>query len=469
MQTRKISAAFKLKISQIGLNAGLIFSLFLTGVAQGPSVPSASEAVAKIEEYMTAAERIDRFNGAILVARDGKPIVSRGYGMANFEWEIPNSPKTAFRLGSITKPFTAVAIMLLQERGKLNVSDPVCKYVADCPPAWEAITIRHLLTHTSGIPNYTAFSGFIEKRGMMPISTSDLFAEYKAKPLDFTPGDRNSYSNSGYHLLGLVIEKASGKSYADFLQENIFVPLGMKQSGYDSHRDLVKWRAAGYRRDGEGYVNAPFMDMLIPFSAGALYATTGDLLIFDQALLADRLLTQKSRDEMFTPFKNNYALGWGVGKRFDRGATSHGGAINGFASQFMRFPDDNVTIVVLSNVQGSGVDKVANSLAAIMFGAKYDLPRERKAIAVPSSILDNYTGEYQLLPTTVAVITNEGGKLFFKIDGQPTLELFAETETDFFMKSVDAQVTFVKDAAGKVVRMQFRQGSGSGIPAPKIK
>ncbi|MBK9154314.1 MAG: serine hydrolase [Chloracidobacterium sp.] len=456
-------------LKRLALCTGLVFSLLAAVSAQNAAAPSAQEVISKVDEYMALAERIDRFNGAILVARDGKPLVSRGYGMANVEWDIPNSPKTAFRLGSVTKPFTSVAIMILQERGKLSISDPACKYISDCPAAWEPITIRHLLTHTSGIPNYTAFPGFLEKRAMMPLGANELLADYKSKPLDFAPGERNSYSNSGYHLLGVIIEKASGKSYAEFLQENIFGPLGMKQTGYDTHRDVIKWRAAGYRREGDGFVHAPYMDMLIPYSAGALYSTVGDLLIFDQALLTDKLLTQKSRDEMFTPFKGNYALGWGVGKRFERASTSHGGAINGFASQFIRFPDDKVTIVVLSNVQGSGVDKVANALGAIVFGAKYELPRERKAITVASTTLQKYVGDYQLTSSIVAAITFDDGKLWFKIDGQPKLELFPETETDFFMKAVDAQVTFVKDESGKVVRMQFKQGSGSGIPAAKIK
>ncbi|HEX6279550.1 MAG TPA: serine hydrolase [Pyrinomonadaceae bacterium] len=455
-----------LKIRSLALVALLLVP---SAFAQNGATPSTEEIVSKVNEYMAAAERIDRFNGSILVARDGKPIVARGYGMANVEWDVKNTPQTAFRLGSVTKPFTSVAIMMLQERGKLSVSDPACKYVSDCPQAWEPITIRHLLTHTSGIPNYTAFPGFIEKRGMLPISTAELMAEYRGKPLDFAPGEKNSYSNSGYHLLGLIIEKASGRSYADFLQENIFTPLGMKQTGYDTHNSVIRYRAAGYRRNDSGFVNAPYMDMLIPYSAGALYSTVEDLLKFDQALLSDKLLTQKSKEEMFTPFKNNYALGWGVGKRFDRAATAHGGAINGFASQFIRFPEDNVTIAVLSNVQGSGVDKVANALGSIVFGAKYELPKERKAIAVASTVLDQYAGEYQLLPSIVAAVTNEDGKLMFKIDGQPKFELFPESETDFFMKAVDAQVTFVKDEAGKVVRMLFKQGSGSGIPAPKIK
>lgn len=433
------------------------------------AAPTTEQIVAKVDEYMSAAERIDRFSGAILVARDGKPIVSKGYSMANREWDIPNSSKTAFRLGSITKQFTSAAIMLLQERGKLSVSDPVCKYVTECPPAWEPITIKHLLTHTSGIPNYTAFPGFMEKRSVLSITAPELLADYRGKPLDFAVGERNSYSNSGYHLLGVIIEKASGKTYADFLQENIFTPLGMKHSGYDNYSELVKWRAAGYRREGDGYINAPYLDMQIPYAAGSLYSTTGDLLIWDQALYTEKLLTRKSIDEMFTPFKNNYAYGWGVGKQFERATTSHGGAINGLATQIVRFTDDRVTVVVLSNVQGAGAGKVANALSAIVFGAAYELPKERKAIAVASAVLDKYVGEYQLMPSIVATITNEGGKLMFQIPGQSKMELFAETETDFFLKNVDAQVSFVKDASGKVTQMLFKQGGGRGIPGAKIK
>lgn len=444
--------------------------LLIAGSAFGqtPAVLSPEQIVSKVDEYMSAAERVDRFSGTILLARDGKPIVSKGYGMANTEWDIPNSPRTAFRLGSVTKQFTAAAIMLLQERGKLSVSDPACKYVAECPPAWEPITIRHLLTHTSGIPNYTAFPGFLEKKAILPITTAKLLAEYKAKPLDFVPGEKNSYSNSGYHLLGLIIEKASGKSYENFLQENIFTPLGMKQSGYDRPRDLIKWRAAGYQRSGDGYVNAPYIDMLIPYAAGALYSTAGDLLIWDQALYTEKLLTQKSLDEMFTPFKNNYAYGWSVGKRFERASISHGGAIHGFSSQISRYPDDRVTVIVLSNVQGTSTDKVANALAAIAFGAKYDLPKERKAVPVASAILDKYVGEYQLMPGVAVTLTNEGGKLMLSLVGQPKMELFAESETDFFLKNVDAQVRFERDAAGNMTQMLFKQG-GATLPGKKIR
>lgn len=447
----------------------LVFVVLITlAWAAAAQAPTDEQISAKADEYMAAAEKIDKFSGTILIARNGKPVVSKGYGMANYEWGIANTPQTVFRLGSITKQFTAAAVMLLQERGKLSVNDAVCKYVAECPAAWEPITIKQLLSHTSGIPNYTAFPDFAAK-AIMPIPTAELLAQYRSKPLDFTPGEKYSYSNSGYHLLGLIIEKASGKGYADFLQENIFGPLGMTQTGYDSHESLIKWRANGYARKGEGFVNAAYMDMLLPYAAGALYSTTGDLLIWDQALLTEKLLKRASLTEMYTPVKGNCAFGWNVGKRGSRTAISHGGAIYGFATQISRFPDDRVTVVVLSNVQGSSPGAVANNLAAAAFGEPVNMPVERKAISLPSQTLDKYVGEYQLLQNVTVTILNQGGKLFMRLTGQPDLEMFAESEKDFFLKVVDAQIKFEVDATGKTARLIFKQGGGQGIPAPKIK
>lgn len=431
--------------------------------------PSNDEIIAKANEYMAAAEKVDKFSGTILVAREGKPILSKGYGMANYEWGIPNTPQTVFRLGSITKQFTSAAIMLLQERGKLSTSDPICKYVTECPAAWEPITIKQVLTHSSGIPNYTSFPGWMDKKSVLPITTAELLAEYKAKPLDFTPGEKFSYSNSGYHLLGAIIEKVSGKSYADFLQENIFTPLGLKQTGYDMPKPLIKYRAAGYSREGDGLVNAAYLDMLIPYAAGSLYSTTSDLLTWEQALYGDKLLTAKSREEMFTPYKSGYAYGWGVGKKLEHNSMSHSGGIYGFSAYLVRYPDDKLTVVVLSNVQNMGSEKIASALSAIVFGAKYDLPRERKAITVPANVLEQYVGDYDLTPSLRVTVAIENGNLMFKVPSQPAFQLYPESETVFFLKVADAQVTFVKDASGKVTQLLFQQGSGRGQPAMKVK
>jgi len=424
--------------------------------------------IAKVDEYLKASMKVRRFAGSVLIARNGHVLVSKGYGMANLEDGALNTPQTKFRLGSLTKQFTSMAVMMLQERGKLSVGDLVCKYLPDCPAAWQAITIRHLLTHTSGIPNYTALPDFrnFARTTMAVPALVDLF---KNKPLDFAPGEKYSYSNSGYIVLGYVIERASGKSYQDFLRENIFVPLRMVNSGYDGNM-LLDHRAAGYALDPESNstVNAAYIDMSIPFSAGALYSTVEDLLLWDQALYTERLVSLKSLDEMFTPFKSNYAYGWSVGKQFDRRSISHGGDIYGFASHISRYPDDRVTVIVLTNHEGVAAGSIARDLAAIVFGEPYKIPVEPKIITVESGILDSYVGQYRL-SNTVLDITNEGGRLMWTQGGvaESKRQLLATSQTDFILQGTELQITFVKDDKGRVTQLVL-PGAGNMI-AQKIK
>ena len=215
-------------------NVASIAVLFLLGANAAAQDPAA-----KFDEYLNALAGQQRFAGSVLVARDGKVIFSKGYGLANVELDVPNTPQTKFRLGSITKQFTATAILLLQERGKLSVGDPICKYIDTCPAAWSEVTIHHLLSHTGGIPNFTSFPDYVPKM-MMPVTTQEMIARFKDKPLDFKPGEKWSYSNSGYFLLGAIIEKASGESYESFLQKNIFDPLKMTNTGYDHFDTILK-------------------------------------------------------------------------------------------------------------------------------------------------------------------------------------------------------------------------------------
>lgn len=459
--------AFKCFVALFGW--GLLFvSSAAAQNSAAASSPSAEQITAKVDEYMNAAVKVDGFSGSILVARDGKPIVSRGYAMANIELGVPNSPETVFRLGSVTKQFTALAIMMLAERGKLNVNDSACKYLADCPAAWQPITIKNLLTHTSGIANYTDFPDFA-KTTILPTTNTGMIAALRDKPLDFTPGEKFNYSNSGYFLLGAIIERVSGKPYADFLQENIFAPLGMKQTGYDVSARIIKNRAAGYVRQSGEFLNASYMDMTVPGAAGALYSTVGDLLAWDQALYTEKLVSRKTLDEIFTPFKNGYGYGWGIGKQFEHREISHGGGIYGFATEIARFPDDKLTLVVLSNVQGAPAGRVAHDLAAIVFGAKYEIPKERVEIRVDPKILEKYVGDYELAqPKIVLSFTLENGRLFAQLAGQSKFALSPESETVFFSKDAPVQITFVKDANGQTTGMTFKQGSAV-IPAKKIK
>lgn len=446
--------------------AALCLFVFQSASAQNAALPSEKQIAAKIDEYMKSAVEVERFSGSILVARDGQVIVSKGYGMANVELDVPNAPKTVFRLASLTKQFTATAIMMLQERGKLNVNDPFCKYLADCPPNWQPITIRHLLTMTSGIPGVTA-TELGPLRGL-PVPWEQWLEATKKKPLEFSPGETFKYANTGYTLLGFIIERVSGKSYGEFLQENIFTPLGMKQTGYEDPLRIVKNRATGYRQlPGDPLTNVPYAEMIRLYAAGGIYSTTEDLLKWDKALYTDKLLSRKSIDEMFTPFKEmrpgkGYAYGWWTSSKFGRREIAHGGNLAGFITYIARFPSERVTVIVLSNNGRGSSGKISDVLSAIVFGAPYEIPKERKASTVASSVLDKYVGEYRFqYPPTTFIITNENGKLTAQRNADPKTEMFAESETKFFLKTEDIQFTFVKDTNGVVTGLIVHQGDGT--------
>ncbi|RPI61430.1 MAG: class A beta-lactamase-related serine hydrolase, partial [Lysobacterales bacterium] len=279
-----------------------------------PALAAAQDA-ARMEALIQPRVDDKTFMGAVLVARGDEVILSKGYGFANLEWSIPNTPSTKFRLGSVTKQFTAAAILLLADRGKLALDDPVKKHWPDAPAAWDAITIFHLLTHTSGIPNFTNDAELMRTQRVMPSTPEKTLGHVRDKPLDFAPGERMSYSNSGYVLLGLLVERVGGQSYADFVRDNIFEPLGMNDSGYDVSAAIIPNRASGY---ASGMRNAPYVDMTVPHGAGALYSTTEDLLRWTQGLFGARLLSAASLEKMITPFKNDYAFGVIVGNAGSR-------------------------------------------------------------------------------------------------------------------------------------------------------
>ena len=430
------------------------------GIALLLAAASMAQDVARMDQVVQSYVTNKTFMGSVLVARGDEVLLSKGYGSANLEWNIPNSPSTKFRLGSVTKQFTAASILLLEERGKLKTDDLVKKLMPDTPAAWDKITIYHLLTHTSGIPNFTSFPDYGPQE---PFSATPekLVARFRDKPLDFQPGEKWSYSNSGYVLLGYLLEKASGESYEKFVQGNIFGPLGMKDSGYDSNSAIIPRRAAGY---APGPVNAGFVHMSIPFSAGGLYSTTEDLLRWEQGLFGGKLLSAASLAKMTTPFKNEYACGVSVRTVGGHKAIDHGGGIEGFNTFLAYYPEDKLTAVVLGNLTGDAPQQIATRLAAIARGEKVQLPSERKEITLAPKILEQYVGTYALATKINMMITVEGGQLISQISGQGKVPLFATSETRFFPKVVDAEIEFGKD--DKDVYLVLHQG-GRDMKAPR--
>jgi CubicO group peptidase (beta-lactamase class C family) len=396
---------------------------------------------ARMDQIVQSYVANKSFMGTVLVARGDRILLDKGYGSANLEWNIPNTPTTKFRLGSVTKQFTAASILLLEERGKLKTDDPIKKYIPDAPAAWDKITLFHLLTHTSGIPNFTSFPEYPK---LEPFATdaAQIIGWFKEKPLDFEPGSKWNYSNSGFVVLTYVIEKVTGESYEKFVRDNIFTPLGMKDSGYDSNSAIIPNRASGYAPGKNGLENAGFVHMTVPQGAGALYSTTEDLLKWEQGLFGGKVLKPASLAKMTTPFLQNYAFGIGVSTVNGRKVISHSGGIQGFNTELSYYPDDKLTVVVLANVNGSAPGDIAGKLAALAHGEAVKLPGEHKEITLDPKALSRLVGTYQLAPSVNMVITLENNQLFTKLGPQPTIPIYPESSTMFFLKVVDAQLEF---------------------------
>jgi len=365
----------KTTLKQIGYGF-LLLLIGLSAACSGGIFPDTLET--RINKYMQQSH--SSFGGIIFVAQKGKVLISQSYGLADRELDVPNTPQTKYAIGSISKSFTAMAIMILQEHGQLTVQDPICKYIADCPATWKPITLHHLLTHTSGIYNYTdLYSQLKDKLNICrEYKPEEVIALFKDIPLDFEPGSRWTYSNSGYFLLGVVIEKVSGESYETFIQKNILQPLGMSESGYDRASTLVKNHAAGYSINRPYYeiINAPCWDVSLKYAAGGLYSTVGDLYKWDQALYTDQLVSQKNLDTIFTstisiPGSGGlYGYGWIISQQSGHRVLEHSGDVSGFVADLARYPDDQVTIIVLSNTDWEKPDQISKGLADIVLEEK---------------------------------------------------------------------------------------------------
>jgi CubicO group peptidase (beta-lactamase class C family) len=503
---------------------------------------------------------------AAIVAKNGRIIYKKAFGMADLELNVPMQPDMVFRIGSITKQFTAVAILQLMEQGKLSLQDEITKYIPDYPTNGHVIKIEHLLSHTSGIKSYTnvpEFAGYI-RLDKTPEEAINLF---KNLPMEFAPGTKWNYNNSGYFLLGYIIEKVSGKKYGEYVEENFFKKLGMNNSYYGSDTRLIKNRASGYQPGEGGVVNADIMSMTLPYSAGSIQSTVEDLFIWNQALHSYKIINKETLDKAFSEYKlidgkgTKYGYGWFLRQIQGSPTIEHGGGINGFLTNGIYLPEEDIFVAVFSNSNGKSPDLVSMKMAALAIGnplaykeinldeatleeytgvyeneeknertitregqklysrragsSRYEVkphqkdkfffddsfvhiefkrnsgnqvtamvtddrgtsetwikterkPTVRIEIKFPEAMLAQYTGEYQLAPGFIITVTKEGNQLFTQATGQSKVEIYAESETRFFLKVVDAQLEFVKDESGKIDKLILFQG-GAKLEGPKIK
>ncbi len=349
----------------------LVVLIGLTGTLRGQATGSVA---VRADAYIKSAH----IQGSVLLANGGKIILAQGYGLANIELAVANKPETKFRLGSITKQFTAAAILQLQEQGKLSLGDPISKYISGSPAAWSGVTVRHLLTHTSGIHSYTDDADYPNHMREQAGAPLEFLNRFSKLPLDFAPGTKFHYDNSGYFLLGVIIEQVSGLKYEDYLRKHIFEPLQMTDTGYDWPSTVLRDRASGYSKDGAGgEINADFLDMGQPYAAGSLYSTVLDLYKWDRALYTTKVLSAKSIEAAFTPNEYDwgpgikYGYGWGISQVHGHKAVGHGGGINGFSTVIWRAIEEDAVSIVLSNRDDSGnVGKAGKELVELLLNSQ---------------------------------------------------------------------------------------------------
>jgi CubicO group peptidase (beta-lactamase class C family) len=557
--------------------------------------PAGSHA-AKIDEVVTAFHDAGQFNGSVLVAEAGEVIYENGVGWANIEWEVPNTPDSKHRIGSVTKQFTSAIILQLVEEGEIELDAPIATYLPGYPAEQGSkVTVHHLLNHTSGIPSYTGLPDFIQEQGRDPFTPDELIEVFWDMPLEFEPGTAWAYNNSGYFILGRIIENVTGDEYDDVLRERILEPFGLDDSGYDHNGEIQPHEASGYRHTMTGFEHASYLDSSLPYAAGMMYSTVRDLYRWDRALAdgAKPFQSMETKELWYTPGLEDYAYGWSVRDEQigDGGPTvrviQHGGGINGFNTAYLRYPDQQNMIAVIDNTEGNP-GAIAAQLARVLYDQPTEAPKpeisrviaatieeqgvtagieeykrlrseapddydfaeselnnlgyfllrdgdveaaiavftlnteqypdafntfdslgeaykeagqvelaiqnyerslelnpgnqngrrmlaelgvetdEAEGLVLPAEVLERYTGDYELQPGFVISISRDGTRLLAQATGQPQFELFAQSQTRFFLREVAAQIEFHLESSGPAVALTLFQ-NGQEVRGARVE
>jgi CubicO group peptidase (beta-lactamase class C family) len=426
------------------------------------------ELVKTIDAMMSEYFKPDEPGAAIIVTRNGKPLFRKGYGMANLELGVAIEPHMVFRLGSITKQFTSVCILMLAEQGKLDFQDDITRFLPDYPTQAHTITIEHLLTHTSGIKSYTNMPEFM-KFMRTDMSLEELIDVFKLQPMEFAPGTRFNYNNSGYVLLGAIVEKASGMTYTEFLQQNIFSPLGMEHSYFDMPSPIIPGRVAGYKPAAEGYENADYISMTLPHGAGSLASSVDDMAKWDAALYTEKLVKQESLKKAWTSYvlkdgtPTGYGYGWAVSNFQGHNMIIHGGGINGFVTEGFRFPEEKVYVSILTNRQKEVPNEMAFKIGALVAGKPYEEP---VAMDMSPAAYKNYEAVYRNTPVGFDFpIMVEEGMLVAMMPTGSKETLIPVSKTEFATKGSVSRLIFELDDDGQAQSVTLRGFYGPGMVA----
>jgi CubicO group peptidase (beta-lactamase class C family) len=462
--------------------SAIFFVMMLSLTLPARSAVAKPGAASGIEALMRANERLGHFNGVVLVARDGHVVYQRGFGLAEFEDAVPNTVETRFAIASLTKQFTAAAILQLRDAGKLSLEDSICDRFDPCPDAWKPVRIRNLLNHTSGIGDYEEPLGLGSPDYVAFVSRPDniqqALDQARARPLEFTPGLKWHYSNTGYIVLAKVIERACGCSYASYITNNLLVPAGMTRSGVLTALAIPRL-AHGYRYPEQSLAAVaagldlkrlvrpvPLGDFSGAHGDAALYSTAGDLARWTEALEAGKILRPSSVDEMLTPGRASYAYGWEIADDAGHKVAQHNGGLPGFASRIEWSRDRHTTVVILSNVEGVRLTRLAGQLTAVADGLSYEVPRAHR---VDASIQPDYarlTGSYRL-PSGVATVALKNGHFTYSVPHKNEAWLLPETATRFYIPYTEGTAQFDIGPDGRATSLRLRY-DGTDIVAPRM-
>lgn len=436
------------------------------------AAPSRTALTARVDSLAAAFIAEPEAPGvSISVIRAGRDtLVFKGFGKADIENDVPATPETVYRIGSITKQFTSVAVLRLVEQGKVRLGDPIGKYLPELPTAWRPAKVRQLLNHTSGIPSYTDLGDAWAKRWGDYMPPDTLVALTANKPLDFPPGSGWRYDNTGYVLLGMLLEKVSGKPYGEYLDSTIFKPLGLKSTSYCNRAPLIPHRSRGYQRDGHTFTNAPYLDMSQPYAAGALCSTVGDLARWDWLLATGKVVSPASWSVMTTPQGiaklDHYGFGLVRGAVGSHVMLTHGGGIHGFITANAYFPNDSLSITVLANAAPSDPDALLSNIARSVFGIPLEQPkRTADAAPLPDSIRAAVPGKYAVDiggKSLVMTISSDSAGVVAQAAGQSEIPLIYVGEGSFGTQvDPSIRISFVLDH-GRATRMSLEQRGDSG-------
>ena len=437
-----------------------------------PKLSTAAAQVAADALFAASADALlasfyqpDGPGAAVIVTRTGKTVFRQAYGMACLAKQQPMTPETTFRLGSISKQFTAVAILMLAEEGKLSIHDEITRFLPDYPVQGKRITIEHLLTHSSGIVSFTDKDDF-DANITRDVTVSEMIDSFKDDKLEFAPGTAFSYNNSGYYLLGALIEKVSGISYASFVEQRIFVPLGMHATSHEGHERSPQHKAAGHTRHGGGFGPCDPMSMSQAYAAGALVSTVDDMARWEQAIASGKLISAANWAKAFTPYRLAdgsacaYGHGWEIGTLRQRPMLAHGGGINGFMTFALRLPEDALFVAVLSNADDGIVDPeyIAHKIGAMALGDPFV---DFEEIKLDNATLDAYAGVYAINAAEQRTFWREADQLLMQRTGGDITPVHAHSADGFFIRNTLVHMQFVRDAAGQVAKVVVHQSGAA--------